>query len=669
MDHLYRYSRWDGTQQIEDLDADELMDAISDDLLSEGDLRSILQRIMRWGMNRPMGERLPGLQDLLQRLQKQRQEQLERYNLDSVLDDIRERLNKIVQKEQEGIEKRLKESRERQAEKGDEDQSLHQMLENIAAKKKAALDNLPEDPGGKIKSLSDYDFMDGEAREEFQELLKLLQKQVMENYFQGIQQSLQNMTPEDLKGIRDMVRDLNKMLQEKARGGEPDFHGFMKKHGRYFPPGINSLEELMDHLQKRMAQMQSLMQSMTPQMRESLQNLMDSMLRDDRLKWELAQMGALLHQLHPMEAGQYPFQGDEPLALSEAMRLMGQLQDMDQLERELKSAQRSSDLENIDPEKLRELMGEDAHQQLEQLKDLLKLLEDAGYVEKKGNSLELTPKGVRKIGQKALREMFQHLKRDRLGKHESVFRGTGGERSDETKAYEFGDPFLIDLERTLMNSLAREGAGSPIRLRPEDFEVYRTEYQTQCSTALLVDMSRSMLMRGLVLAAKKVAIALNSLIRSQFPKDNLYIIGFTGFARLLQPESLPQLVWDDYVYGTNMQHAFMLSRQLLSKHRGGNRQIIMITDGEPTAHLENGRVFFSYPPTYRTMQETLKEVLRCTKENIMINVFMLERSPYLTSFVDQMTRINKGRAFFATPDRLGEYVLVDYVANKKKRVM
>ena len=152
-------------------------------------------------------------------------------------------------------------------------------------------------------------------------------------------------------------------------------------------------------------------------------------------------------------------------------------------------------------------------------------------------------------------------------------------------------------------------------------------------------------------------------------KDNLYIIGFTGFARLLKPESLPQLVWDDYVYGTNMQHAFMLSRQLLSKHKGGNRQIIMVTDGEPTAHLEGGRVFFSYPPTHRTMEETLKEVLRCTRENIMINVFMLERSPYLTSFVDQMTRINKGRAFFAAPDKLGEYILVDYVANKKKRVV
>lgn len=665
---LYRYTRWDGTQDIGDLEAEELMDAISDELLSDGDLRGILQRIMRWGLNRPMGERFPGIQELLQRLQKQRQKQLERYNLDSVLDDIRKKLDEIIRKEQEGIEKRLSESREGAAERGDEEQGLHQLLENIASRKKAYLDSLPEDPGGKIKSLSDYEFMDGEARQEFQDLLKMLQQQVMENYFQGIQQNLQNMTPEDLQGVRDMVRDLNKMLLEKARGGNPDFQGFMQKHGRYFPPGINNLEELMEHLQKRMAQAQSLLQSMTPEMRQSLQSLMDNLLRDDRLKWELAQMGALLQQLHPMDPAQYPFQGDEPLALSEAMRLMGQLQDMDQLEQGLKEAQRSYDLNGIDSEKVQELLGEDARDQLEQLKNLARLLEDAGYVQRKGNSLELTPKGVRQIGQKALREVFQHLKRDRLGKHESSLRGVGGERSDETKPYEFGDAFQLDLERTLMNSLAREGAGYPISLRPEDFEVYRTEFQTQCSTVLLVDMSRSMLMRGLVLAAKKVAIALNSLIRTQFPKDNLYIIGFTGFARVLKPEELPQLVWDDYVYGTNMQHALMLSRQLLAKHRGGNRQVIMVTDGEPTAHLEGGRVFFSYPPTYRTIEETLKEVLRCTKENIQINVFMLERSLYLTAFVDQMTRINKGRAFFASPDRLGEYILVDYVANKKKRV-
>jgi uncharacterized protein with von Willebrand factor type A (vWA) domain len=674
---LYRYSRWDGTQDIPPLDADELMEALSDDLIADGDLRSALQRIMRWGMNRPMGERLPGLQDLLQRLQARREQQLQRYNLGSILDDIRQRLEEIVAAERQGIERRLEESRRSLDEKAAgegvpaEDENLHKLLENIAAKKQAFLDNLPQDPGGAIKELSNYEFMDSGARQQFQELLQMLQQRVMENYFQGLQQSLQNMRPEDLKGIREMVRDLNRMLREKAQGGEPDFEGFMKKHGRYFPPGINSLEELVEHLQQRMAQMHSLMESMTPEMRQQLQGLVDSLLRDDRLKWELAQLAANLEELYPSSqlVNQYPFEGDEPLTLAEALRLMGELQDLEQLERQLKAAQRGADLDKVDSDRMGELLGEEARRDLEQLKGLLKMLEDAGYVERKGSRLELTPRGIRKIGQKALGDIFEHLKRDRLGKHQSHFRGVGGDRADDTKPYEFGDSFQLDLQRSLMNSLTREGAGTPIRIQAQDFEVYRTEFLTQCSTALLVDMSRSMLMRGLVLAAKKVAMALNSLIRTQFPKDNLYVIGFTGYARELKPESLPQLVWDDYVYGTNMQHAFMLSRQLLSKHKGGNRQIIMVTDGEPTAHLEGGRVFFSYPPTYRTMEETLREVVRCTRENITINVFMLERSPYLAAFVNQMTKINKGRVFYAAPEHLGEYILVDYMSNKRKRLV
>jgi uncharacterized protein with von Willebrand factor type A (vWA) domain len=217
-----------------------------------------------------------------------------------------------------------------------------------------------------------------------------------------------------------------------------------------------------------------------------------------------------------------------------------------------------------------------------------------------------------------------------------------------------------------MNSVQREGAGTPAKLQPSDFEVYKTELITQSSTVLMVDMSRSMLYNGCFAAAKKVALALDSLIRSQFPRDNLYILGFSYIATQLQPSQLPTISWDEYNYGTNMQHGFMLARQLLARHKGGNKQVIVITDGEPTAHFDEGHVRFSYPPTYQTLQETLKEVMRCTRENVTINTFMLERSPYMAGFVSEMAKINKGRAFFATPDRLGEYILVDYVANKRK---
>lgn len=678
MNMFFRYSRWDGTQEILPFDADELMDNLSDDLLASGDLRSALQRLLRYGMQNREGRRLPGLQDLLERLRNRRQEELDRHNLGSLLDDIQQRLDKVLATERAGIDKRVAEGQQRTQQQQDgeaaspADQDLRQMLEKIADKKRRFLDELPKDLGGAIKGLSDYEFMDNDARQQFQELLQMLQQQVLQQYFQGIQQALQNMSPQDLQRTRDMVRDLNKMLQDKQQGREPNFQQFMQQYGDMFPPGINSLEQLVEYLQRRMAQMQSLLDSMSPEQRQSLQDLMDSLLRDDRLKWDLAQLAANLEQIMPMRdlRNRYPFRGDESLTLGEALKMMERLQDIDQMEKQLRRAQYGgTNLDQIDPEKLRDLLGEDAGQDFERLKELMKMLEEAGYVQQKGDSWELTPRGMRRIGQKALQDIFAQLHKDRLGKHQTDYRGTGGDRTYDSKQYEFGDPFLLDLEKTLMNALERTGVGTPVRITPDDFEVYRTELLTQCSTVLMVDMSRSMVLRGCFVAAKKVAMALNSLIHGQFPKDNLYVVVFSEYARELKPRDLPLITLNDYEMGTNMHHAFMLSRRLLGRHKGGTRQIIVITDGEPTAHLmPNGHAYFDYPPDPRTIRETLKEVVRCTREQIMINTFMLERSHYLIEFVNEMTKINKGRAFFATPERLGEYILVDYVAGKTKKI-
>jgi uncharacterized protein with von Willebrand factor type A (vWA) domain len=258
------------------------------------------------------------------------------------------------------------------------------------------------------------------------------------------------------------------------------------------------------------------------------------------------------------------------------------------------------------------------------------------------------------------------MMRDRFGGHTVQRRGAGGDQTDEAKPYEFGDPFLLDLKETVMRAVERRGPGTPVRLTPDDFTVHRTELRTQAATVVMLDMSRSMLNNGYFLPAKKVALALSALIRSQFPRDALYIVGFSLYAREFTAAQLPTLSWSEWNIGTNMHAGFMLSRRLLARHAGGNRQIIMVTDGEPTAHLEDGVADFSYPPTRQTIEETLKEVQRCTRERITINTFMLERRPWLTSFVDQMARINRGRAFFAAPERLGEYVLVDYVATRRK---
>jgi uncharacterized protein with von Willebrand factor type A (vWA) domain len=382
---------------------------------------------------------------------------------------------------------------------------------------------------------------------------------------------------------------------------------------------------------------------------------MDAAMNDPDMRQELQELARNLEELAPMGdmRQRYSFRGDEPMSLQEAMKLMDDLQQLDRVERQLREADDSSDLDGIDAAELQRLLGDEAAQTLEQLKQLRKLLEDAGYIEKKGDTYELTPRAIRKIGQKALRDIFAQLKKDRVGRHETDHRGTGGDRTDDTKQYEFGDQFLLDLKGTVMNAVERQGAGTPVRLQPADFEVYRTELNTQSSTVLMIDMSRSMILRGCFRAAKRVAMALNSLIKGQYPRDNLYVVGFSYVAREISPESLPTLTCNEWQYGTNMQHAFMLARDLLARHKGSNRQIIMITDGEPTAHFEGGRPEFSYPPTWRTYQETLKEVQRCTRERITINTFMLERSHALVSFVEQMTKINNGRAFYSTPEKLG----------------
>ena len=649
MARLSRYSRWDGTQAVPDLDADELLSAMSDDLLAEGDLMNALRRLFQRGARDPQGGRMPGLQDLLKQLQQQRKQRLEQYDLSSMLDDIKKKLAEIRDTERQAIEKEVPPGAK-------QEQKLN------------ALEQLPPDPAGQIKALQDYPFHSAEAKQKFDELMKSLQEQMLKPFMQGMQQGLQNLTAEDLQRMREMMRDLNKMLRERAEGGEPDFQAFKDKWGQNFP-GVESLDQLLEQMGKQMGQMQSLMESLTPGQRRELQEMMQSLFaRDERLEAEMAQLAMNLEELLPMDAFRrpYDFKGDENVTMQEAMRVMEELQQMDQLERELRRAKEPGDLDDINREDVERLLGEEAARDLERLKELARKLEEAGYLENKGGRLQMTARAIRKIADKALRDVFSHLKRDRFGRHVVSRRGAGGDRTDDAKRYEFGDPFLLDLKQTLMNAVERGGTGTPVRLAPNDFEVWRTELSTQASTVVLLDLSRSMLYNGCFVPAKKVALALQALIRGQFPRDSLYIVGFSLYAREFTPEELPHLSPSGTNIGTNMHAAFMLARTLLGRQKGGNRQIIMITDGEPTAHMENGEAEFSYPPTRRTLQETLREVQRCTREGITINTFMLDRSEMLTAFVDQMARINRARAFFATPERLGEYVLVDYVSNKRR---
>ena len=675
--HRSRYSRWDGTQQINPISPDEILRALADDLLDEGNLDLAMQRLFRFGFDGENGERFPGLREMMERLRQRRQQQLQRYDMGSVLGEIEEKLKEILETERSTIEERLNASRERLArnqeaqargETPDDpiDEDLQQMLEQISDRKRGQLDALPEDPAGQIRGLQDYEFMNQQAAEEFRELLEQLQQQVLQQTFQGMQESLSNMSPEALAEMAQMMGELNEMLERHQRGEDPGFNEFMHRWGHYFDPGIQTIEELIEHMRQRMNAMQQMLNSMSDEQRAQLMESMQAALENPSLQEQMERLGQNLGQMTGPDWRQgFEFSGEESLSMSEAMRMMDQLNEIDDLERQMRDVRNWDDLNNIDEEKLRELLGDEEAEQLQQLAKIAETLEDAGLIKKNRRGYELTPQGVRKIGEKALEDIFLHLKKDRIGQHELAHAGGAGERIDQTKPYEFGDPFLLDLPRTVMNAVQRGGSGSPVRLAADDFEVYRTEVVTRSSTVIMVDLSRSMFYNGCFNAARKVTLALESLIRSKYPRDDLSIIGFSYTARQLKPTDLPTLNWNEYEYGTNLQHGLQLARQILARQRGSNKQIILITDGEPTAHIENGQVHFHYPPMPSTILATQKEVLRCTREGITINTFMLEQTPYLVEFVNELSKINGGRVFIATPDRLGEYILVDYVAHKQ----
>jgi uncharacterized protein with von Willebrand factor type A (vWA) domain len=742
----YHYSEWDGTQEIPPLDADDVLENLTDDLMNFGDLQHALRNLLQRGMRDQAGQKMQGLRDLLQQLRQQRRQTLDRYNLSSAFDDLKRRLNDIVQRERDTIQRRLEdalqagaepspggsdpsegaetatggsensaegersggqagdgngergeESSERSGQRGqpsqtgsgegsrpgqrgagsqsagagDQQREFARMLENIAGRKQNFLESLPSDLGGAVKELQNYEFMDPEAQSEFQELMEMLKKAMMDTFFKDLHNQISNMSPDDMQRLKDMVRDLNQMVQEKMSGGEPNFDQFMEQYGDLFGEnGPQSLEDLLGSMQQQISQMQNLLDSMPGEMRQQLQDLLMDKVGDPELQSALSELQANLEYLFPSrdQRNQYPFRGDEEIDLAEAMRLMDRMQGMDELERQLERTQYGGDIGEIDEKRLEELLGEEAAETLKQLKQFLEILESAGYIRKKGNAWELTPRGTRKIGQKALGEIYSQLKEDSFGKHAIREQGFGGERADDTKKYEFGDPFHLHLTRTISNSFYRDGPVVPVRLVPDDFEVYRSETLTQTATVMMLDLSWSMALRGSFQAAKKVALALNNLIRTQFTRDSLYIIGFSAYARELNAEQLPYVRWDESVLGTNMHHALMMAQNLLSKHKVGTRQIIMISDGEPTAHLDRGRSYFAYPPSPITIRETLKEVKRCTQKGIVINTFMLDRNYYLKEFVNQVAKINKGRVFYTTPDKLGQYILVDYVASKKKKL-
>ncbi len=655
------YSRWDGSQKGFDLDAETLFDAMTDDLLYHGDVNSALRRMMQEGLRDRNGDRLQGMREIMDRLRKERQERLDRGDLGGVFQEIADALDDIVDEERHAVEN----AKNAAEQSGDERRA--DTARQTAEDRNFRLDMLPDDLAGKVRELQAYDFESAEAKQRFDELMDKLRQQLMQQAVDKMSGDMQNMSPEDMQRMKDMLAGLNEMLDKQQQGEDPGFEQFMEQFGDFFPENPETLEELLETMAQRMAAMQAMMNSMTPEQRAQMQQLSDQLMEDMDLRWQMDQLSQNLQGMFPQMNWnrEYDMQGQDPMGFGQAMQTMQELGELDQLENLLRNASTPGALAEADMDRVRDLMGDDAAKSLARLAEMAKMLEEAGLIQNKEGRLELTPKGLRKIGSNALRELYTKLAKDKAGQHQMDRFGQGHERTYETKAYEYGDPFNLDLQRTLRNAIRRGGSGTPVKLSPDDFEIERTEHVTKSSTVLMLDLSMSMPMRDNFLPAKKVAMALHSLITSQFPRDYMGLVGFGEVARVITAEQLPEVSWD-FAYGTNMQHAFMLARQLLSRQTG-TKQIIMITDGEPTAHITpNGDPYFNYPPTQETIEATLREVVRCTKDNIRINTFMLDADRSLKSFVEKLTAINRGRAFFTTPDTLGDYVLVDFIENKKK---
>ncbi len=656
----FRYSPWDGSQRGFEVDALDVMEQLTDDLLYHGDLNSALRRMMQQGFEDRNGERIQGIREMLDKIRERREDALDRFDLGGVYEDIAKELRELVEQERDELQRQLDEARE------SGDARREELTAQSSAGKNLELDMLPPDLAGQVKGLEQYDFSSDEAQQRFQDLVDRLREQLMQQTVDQMSGAMGSMTPEDMGRLKDMMAELNHMLDQRAAGEEPDFEGFMERHGDFFPENPQTLDELLEVMARRMAAAQAMLNSMTPEQRAQLQQLSDQLLEDMDLRWQVEQLGQNLRQAVP-DAGwgnSYQFEGMDPLDMSSATSLMSELGDLDQLEQLMRGAPNPGALAEADIERVRELLGDDAAASLDRMSEITRMLTDAGLIEQREGRVELTPKGMRRLGQNALSELFRQLDRDQLGRHELEQSGSGHERNHQTKPYEWGDPFNLHIGRTIRNAILR-GETAPVRLSPDDFEIEQTEHIVRSSTVLMLDLSLSMPMRDNFLPAKKVAMALHSLITMQYPRDYMGIVGFSEVARILTAEQLPEVSWD-FVYGTNMQHGFQLARQLLSRQHG-TKQIIMITDGEPTAHINAyGEPEFHYPPVRETVDATLLEVARCTKDDIRINTFMLDPDRSLQHFIEQLTKLNGGRAFFTTPQTLGDYVLVDFIEQKRE---
>lgn len=640
-----RYGAWHGgPDPLESpYDIRQALDELGEDVLSGMSPRSALNRLMRQGTN---GRN--GLDSIRQRARSQARKLRQENRLDGTVEKARELLEQALEAERS---------------------ALFPAPDDSARLAEAELDALPTETSRAIRALSDYQWRSPEAAQKYQEIQAMLRSEVLDSQFAGMRQALANPDPEAMRQIRDMMHDLNTMLDADARGEHTpeQFAEFMAKHGQFFPDDPGTLAELVDSLARRAAATQRMMNSLSPQQREELNNLMDQAMADSGLADEMAQLQAALRGARPdlSWGGGERMQGDNPMGMSDATGALAELADLDELADLAQQDYPGASLSDIDPELIERALGRQAVDDLEQLRRIERELQRQGYLQKGGEGLELTARALRRLGATALRRVFAQLESSGRGGHDVRDAGAAGEVTGSSREWRFGDEQPLDVVRTIRNAVIRSRSagqvGDRVRLGAEDFEVVETERRSSAAVALLVDMSYSMELRGTWGEAKTTALALHALVSTKYPQDAIEIIGFSDYARTMTPKTLVDHDWDR-VQGTNLQHGLMLARRHLAKHRNAEPVIMVITDGEPTSHLgSDGYAQFCWPPAPETIAATLAEVERCTRIGARINVFMLDDEPRLVDFMHELGRRNGGRVFLPNSGKLGEYVVSDYL--------
>jgi uncharacterized protein with von Willebrand factor type A (vWA) domain len=635
------------------VDLTAALDQVGREVMDGTSPRAALRELLRRGLP---GTR--GMDDLARRIWQRRAEITRRHRLDGTLQQVRELLDRAVQAER---------------------RTLFPDPDDDARFREARLDALAPDTARAVTELAGYDWRSAEAAQAYQDIRDLLGQQLLEQRFEGMKQALQSASPQDVARIRQMLADLNELLAAHARG-DPDtpqrFEEFMRKHGEFFPEHPRNVDELIDALAARSAAAQRMLNSMSSEQRAELLQLAQHAFGDPQLARQLARLDAQLQALRPGEdwQGAERFRGQDPLGLSEGAQAMSDLAELDALAEQLAQSYPGARAEDVDLEALTRQLGDQARVDAQRLTDLERELERQGYFERAPDgSLRLSPKALRRLGSQALSDVTDAL-RSRRGERELRRAGAAGEPTGDSRAWEFGDSEPWEVPRTVRNAVLRRSAasgggqdrGNDPLLAVEDVEVVDTEQRAQAAVALCVDTSWSMVQDGRWVPMKRTALALHHLVRTRFRSDALELITFGRYAQRVEIGELTGLegVWEQ---GTNLHHALLLAGRHLRRHPEAAQVLLVVTDGEPTAHLEpTGEAVFCYPPLDQTMALTVHEMDRLTRKGTAVSIVMLGQDPRLAAFVHALARRCGGRVLDPGVDGLGAAVVGDYLRHRRR---